>query len=61
LTPERFDRYSWFDPAMTSPIDGNVPGYQLRRGLRFTDSDNRRQITGYASARQVQIALRYDF
>ena len=38
---ERFDRYSWFDPDMPSPIDGKVPGYRLRGALQFTGGDKR--------------------
>jgi hypothetical protein len=38
---ERFDRYSWFDPNVPSPIDGQVPGLQLRGALRFTDEETR--------------------
>ncbi len=33
---ERYDRYSWFDAAAVSPIDGRVPGLQLRGALQFT-------------------------
>lgn len=38
---ERYDRYTWFDPDMPSPIDGQVPGYTLRGALRFTGGDIR--------------------
>ncbi len=38
---ERYDRYSWFDFDMPSPLNGKVPGYNLRGGLAFTGPDQR--------------------
>jgi hypothetical protein len=38
---ERYDRYSWFDPDIASPIDGKVPGYRLRGALQFTGPGKR--------------------
>lgn len=34
---ERYNRYSWFDFDVPSPIAGQAPGLDLRGGLRFTD------------------------
>jgi hypothetical protein len=37
---ERYNRYSWFDPDATSPL--NVPGFaNLKGGLRFADPNHR--------------------
>jgi hypothetical protein len=43
---ERFDRMSWFDPSIASPLATAVPG--LTGGLRFVgvDGGNRSQYTG---------------
>lgn len=38
---ERYDRYSWFDFDAASPLNGKVPGYDLRGGLAFTGPDER--------------------
>jgi hypothetical protein len=38
---ERYDRYSWFDFGLPSPIDSQVPSLNLRGGLRFTGPDQR--------------------
>ncbi len=43
---ERYDRMSWFNPSIASPLASAVPG--LTGGLRFvgTDGGNRSQYTG---------------
>jgi len=43
---ERYDRMSWFDPSLASPLANVVPG--LTGGLRFVgvDGGNRSQYTG---------------
>jgi hypothetical protein len=43
---ERYDRMSWFDPSLASPLATVVPG--LTGGLRFVgvDGNNRSQYTG---------------
>lgn len=43
---ERYDRMSWFDPSLASPLASAVPG--LTGGLRFVgvDGGNRSQYTG---------------
>jgi hypothetical protein len=43
---ERFNRMSWFDPSLASPLATAVPG--LKGGLRFVgvDGNNRSQYTG---------------
>lgn len=38
---ERYNRYSWFDFDIPSPIAGQVPGYDLRGGLQFTSDQMR--------------------
>ncbi len=46
---ERYDRMSWFDPSLTSPLAATVPGFgNLTGGLRFVgvDGGNRSQYTG---------------
>jgi hypothetical protein len=65
---ERFDRYSWFDGGMASPIDGLVPGYSLRGGLQFTseaerspfdkDRNNIQPRVGFAYALNDRTAVR---
>lgn len=56
---ERFDRYSWFDPDMVSPIDGKVPGYKLRGGLRFTGGNIRSPFDKDMNNVQPRIGFAY--
>ncbi|MBI3280883.1 MAG: carboxypeptidase regulatory-like domain-containing protein [Acidobacteria bacterium] len=56
---ERFDRYSWFDPEMPSPIDGEVPGYQLRGALRFTGDTMRSPFAKDMSNVQPRVGFAY--
>lgn len=46
---ERYDRLSWFDPSLRSPLADKVPGYSnLTGGLRFVgvDGNDRTQFNG---------------
>ncbi len=46
---ERYNRMSWFDPSITSPLAARVPAFpNLKGGLRFVgvDGNNRSQYTG---------------
>lgn len=46
---ERYDRMSWFDPSLTSPLAAKVPAFpNLKGGLRFVgaDGNGRSQFTG---------------
>ena len=46
---ERFDRLSWFDPDLTSPLASRVPGFgSLKGGLRFVgaNGNGRTQFAG---------------
>ena len=46
---ERYDRMSWFDPSLTSPLAARVPGFgNLKGGLRFVgvDGNPRSQYAG---------------
>lgn len=46
---ERYDRMSWFDPSLTSPLAAKVPAFpNLKGGLRFVgaDGNGRSQYTG---------------
>lgn len=46
---ERYDRLSWFDPTLRSPLADTVPGYSnLLGGLRFVgvDGNDRTQFNG---------------
>lgn len=37
---ERYDRMNWFDPFVTSPLSGRVPGVgEIRGGLQFVGED----------------------
>jgi hypothetical protein len=56
---ERFDRMSWFDPSLASPLATAVPG--LTGGLRFvgTDGNNRSQYTGDWNNLAPRLGLAY--
>lgn len=56
---ERYDRYTWFDPEMPSPIDGRVPGLRLRGGLRFTGPDARSPFDTDWNNLQPRVGLAY--
>lgn len=56
---ERYDRYSWFDPAIASPIDGKVPGYQLRGALQFTGGSFRSPFDTDKNNFQPRIGFAY--
>ena len=56
---ERYDRYSWFDFDMPSPINGKVPGYELRGALRFTDKNTRSPFDKDMNNFQPRIGLAY--
>ncbi|MCX6593700.1 MAG: TonB-dependent receptor [Acidobacteria bacterium] len=46
---ERYDRLSWFDPSINSPLASRVPGFSnLKGGLRFVgvDGNDRTQFNG---------------
>ncbi|MCX6595781.1 MAG: TonB-dependent receptor [Acidobacteria bacterium] len=46
---ERYDRLSWFDPSLTSPLAARVPGFSnLQGGLRFVgvNGNDRTQFDG---------------
>ncbi len=46
---ERYDRMSWFDPSLRSPLADKVPGFgNLQGGLRFVgvDGNDRTQFNG---------------
>jgi len=56
---ERYDRLSWFDPSMASPINGQVSGYNLRGGLRFADSNTRSPFDSDRNNIQPRIGFAY--
>ena len=56
---ERYDRYSWFDAAMPSPISARVPGLNLRGGLRFTGPDQRSPFDKDLNNVQPRLGLAY--
>jgi hypothetical protein len=56
---ERYDRYSWFDPDMPSPLNGQVPGYNLRGGLVFAGPGQRSPFDTDWNNAQPRIGLAY--
>ena len=55
---ERYDRYSWFDFDIPSPLNGKVPGYNLRGGLVFTSPDQRSPFDADLQQRSAAHRLR---
>lgn len=56
---ERYDRYSWFDTDIASPLNGKVPGYDLRGAMLFTDSNTRSPFSNDYNNFQPRIGLAY--
>src|SRR5262249_49421785 len=57
---ERYNRYSWFDFDVPSPIAGRVPGFpNLRGGMRFADAQHRRPVDGDYNNFQPRVGLAY--
>ncbi|MBL8242106.1 MAG: TonB-dependent receptor [Bryobacterales bacterium] len=61
---ERFDRMSWFDPSLTSPLAARVPAFpNLKGGLRFVgvDGNGRSQYTGDWNNLAPRLGFAYQF
>ena len=59
---ERFNRMSWFDPDLRSPLADTVPGYSnLKGGLRFVgvDGNSRTQFNGDFNNIAPRLGLAY--
>ncbi|MBX5497311.1 MAG: TonB-dependent receptor, partial [Bryobacteraceae bacterium] len=59
---ERFNRMSWFDPDLRSPLADTVPGYSgLKGGLRFVgvDGNGRTQFNGDFNNIAPRLGLAY--
>ncbi len=57
---ERYDRMSWFDPAIKSPLADKVAGYSgLTGGLRFVGPDDRTQFNGDFNNIAPRLGLAY--
>jgi hypothetical protein len=56
---ERYDRYSWFDQQIASPLNGKVPGYDLRGAMLFTDIDTRSPFGDDRNNIQPRIGFAY--
>jgi len=59
---ERYNRMSWFDPTLTSPLAAKVPGFSnLKGGLRFVgvDGNSRSQYSGDWNNIAPRIGLAY--
>lgn len=59
---ERYDRMSWFDPSLSSPLSSTVPGYgTLKGGLRFVgvDGNPRSQYDGDWNNLAPRLGLAY--
>ncbi len=56
---ERYDRYSWFDFGLRSPIADQLPELNLRGGLAFTDEDRRSPFDKDTNNIQPRVGIAY--